>query len=215
MTNIHRDAGLVTAGDATTADVVIIAVHGRGQTPDYLLDNLVAPLAAATDIEGVAWLLPAAAGNSWYPNGFLAPLADNQPGLDDAIDVLVDLELQFVHRATTVIWAGFSQGACLVTEHLARRPRRWGGLLAFTGGMIGPEGTLSPVIGSFDGMPAYFGVGDQDGWVPEWRVHESAEAYRQAGADVTVDVFPGRAHEICSEEIGRAASMLARVRAHH
>jgi phospholipase/carboxylesterase len=207
VTATHRDAGSVTRGaDLADADLVVVAVHGRSQTPDYMVEHLVEPIGR----DDIGWLLPAAADQTWYPNGFLAPLADNQPRLDEALAVLVDIEAQLGDRdPTTVVWAGFSQGACLVGEHLARRPRRWGGLLCFTGAMIGPEGTELAVAGRFDGMPAYFGVHDADEWVPEWRVHETADAYRRAGADVTVDVFPGSDHVISATEIDRARALLA------
>lgn len=211
MTNPHRAAGVATHGPAPDdAAVVVVAVHGRAQAPDYMLEHLVAPLeAAGLDGDRVAWLLPAAADQCWYPNSFLAPVADNQPWLDHALEVLTDLESDLADRpGDTVVWAGFSQGACLVSEHLARRPRRWGGLVALTGGMIGPEGAALTIDGSFDGMPVYFGVGDRDEWVPERRVHETAELYRRAGADVTVEVFPGREHLISPAEVERALAVI-------
>ena len=57
-------------------------------------------------------------------------------------------------------------------------------------------------------MPAYFGVGEVDEWVPEPRVTATAEAYRAAGADVTEDVFPDHVHEISSAEIERGIHLL-------
>ncbi|MGD9701956.1 MAG: alpha/beta hydrolase [Acidimicrobiia bacterium] len=207
--NPHVAAGVERFGPAPAdAAAVVVAVHGRGQAPAYLREHLVAPVGRAD----IAWLLPAAAGQTWYPLGFLAPLADNQPALDHAIAAIaaIDSELAGLDQRR-IVWAGFSQGACLVTEYLARHPRRAGGLLALTGGMIGPEGTVLTVAGSFDGMPAYFGVGDADDWVPLWRVQESADAYRAAGADVTVEVFPGLPHEISPREIDHARALLASV----
>jgi phospholipase/carboxylesterase len=192
------------------AALVVVALHGRNQSPGYMVENLVDPLAADHGRDDIAWLLPAAPGGTWYPNRFLSPLADNQPALDDALAALTGVEAELAGRdPRSVVWCGFSQGACLVSEHLARRPRRWGGLLALTGGMIGPRGTELNVAGSFAGMPAYFGVGDSDDWVPVWRVEETAHAYRRAGAVVELDVFAGRPHEISRTELVRAARLLA------
>lgn len=208
--------------DPADASVVVVAVHGRNHSPAYMVEHLVDPLRAELrrgdpeTADEIAWILPAAHGGSWYPNGFLAPLTENQPWLDHALDVMARLDDTLADRdPATVLWCGFSQGACLVTEHLARHPTRdgarRGGLAALTGGMIGPSDSPLVVHGSFDGMPAYFGVGDPDDWVPTWRVHESAEAYRAAGADVSVEVFPGRPHEIGRIELDRVLAMVRTV----
>jgi len=192
------------------AAVVVVAVHGRAQSPAYLREHLVAPIGRSD----IAWLLPAAADQSWYPLGFLAPLADNQPSLDHALALMaaIDDELSGLdqHR---VVWAGFSQGACLITEYLARHPRRAGGVIALTGGMLGPPETALTVAGSFDGTPVYFGTGDPDDWVPVWRVRETASAYRTAAADVTLEVFAGRAHEIGGPELDHVRALLDAVTA--
>lgn len=190
--------------------IVVVAVHGRGQEPAYMVDHLIDRVAPALD-GPVAWLLPVAADNTWYPTGFLAPFEQNQPSLDGALATLDAVAARLLADdipADRIVWAGFSQGACLVSEWVARHPRRWGGLLAFTGGRIGPSGTDLAVHGSFDGMPAYFGVGEVDEWVPEPRVTATAEAYRAAGADVTEDVFPDHVHEISSAEIERGIHLL-------
>jgi predicted esterase len=107
-----------------------------------------------------------------------------------------------------VVWVGYSQGACLVAEHLARHPRRWGGVAILTGGMIGPADIPLSIAGNFEGMPAYFSNGDADDWVPLWRTQATADAFSAAAADTTVDVFPGRAHEIGDAEISRVRALL-------
>jgi dienelactone hydrolase len=57
-------------------------------------------------------------------------------------------------------------------------------------------------------MPAYFGVGDPDEWVPVDRVHDTAAAFRAAGAEVTVEVFPGKPHDISAAEVARARTVI-------
>ena len=178
------------------ARLVVVAVHGRGQSPQYLREHLV----DRVDDSAICWLLPAAHDHAWYPAGFMAPTADNQPSLDHSIEALDRVAATLDHiPATRVVWAGFSQGACLVSEWVARHPRRWGALLAFTGGRIGPDGTdltIRTVSGDFAGMAAYFGAGARDAWVPMTRVQQSADEFRAAGAVVTLDEFDDDLHEI-------------------
>ena len=204
-------AGLRLGPPPTTAAAVVVAVHGRGQSPDYMVEHLVSRLNLDRRDE-IAWIIPAATDNTWYPLGFLAPFADNQPALDDALSIMATIEHELADvDSQRVVWSGFSQGACLVCEHLARHPRRWAGAVVLTGGMIGPPDHQLTVDGTFDGMPTYFSNGDADDWVPLPRTQASADTYRGAGADVTVDIFEGRAHEIGDAEIARIRTMLANV----
>lgn len=204
--NPHLGTPLVTRGPAPQdADLVVVAVHGRNQSPAYMVEHLI----DRVEVARVAWLLPAAAQQSWYPQGFLAPFEQNQPGLDHtraAMDAVL-ASLDGIDRRR-IVWAGFSQGACTVCDVIERHPDRWGGVLAFTGGLIGPPGTAMWLPDLLDGMPAYFGVGEVDEWVPLWRVEETAEAFRAAGADVTLDVFADREHVIREAEIERARTLL-------
>ena len=198
--------GVWLGPDPADASATVVAVHGRGQTPQYMIDFFVRRI----DDPTVCWVLPAAADSSWYPFGFLVPLAENQPMLDFTLEAMAATEESLAGvDARKLVWAGFSQGACVVCEHVARNPRRYGGLLALTGGRAGPPGTDLAVTGSLDAMPAYFGVGDADAWVPASRVLETADAFRSAGADVSVDVFAGRDHEISNAEITRSRQIIA------
>lgn len=207
MDNPHRSSEPVRLGpEPAEASATVVALHGRGQTPQYMVEFFVRRIADPT----ISWVLPAAAGQSWYPNGFMVPLEDNQPMLDHALDVMAGLEQSLAGvPPAKIVWAGFSQGACVACEHVARNPSRRGGLLVLTGGRIGPRGTDLAVGGNLDGMPVYFGVGDADDWVPVGRVIETADAFASAGAEVSVDVFAGRDHEISDDEIRRAAEIIA------
>ena len=211
MTNPHcRTPALHIGPSIGVADVVVVAVHGRGQSAEFMVEHLVHPI----DDDRVAWVLPSAHEGTWYPLGFLAPCADNEPRLSQALAALDELASSIADvPAANVVWVGFSQGACLVSEWVARNPRRWGGLVALTGGRIGPPATdlqisLSDTSEPFAGMPAYFGVGDPDEWVPVDRVYDTAAAFRAAGAEVTVDVFPGKPHDISAAEVARARTVI-------
>jgi predicted esterase len=188
------------------ADAVVVLLHGRGGTADGMLD-----LARDLSRQGVAWLAPQAAGNSWYPHSFLAPLESNEPGLSSGLDV-IETALESARRAGIPderhLLLGFSQGACLTLEFSARRPRRFGGIVGLTGGLIGPPGTSWAFDGSLDGTPVFLGSSDPDPHVPWSRVEETALVLERVGAAVTLRRYPGMAHTVNSEEIDMARSMI-------
>lgn len=189
------------------ASVVVVAVHGRSLSPAHMVEHLVSRL--GDDRDDIAWILPVATEHTWYPVGFLAPFADNQPALDDALATMATIAEELVDvDSRRVVWVGYSQGACLVAEHLARHPQRWGAAAILTGGMIGPAEHPLSVSGPLHDMPTYFSNGDADDRVPLWRTQATADAFRAAGANTTVDVFPGRAHEIGDAEISRVRALL-------
>lgn len=191
-----------------SAGAVVVLLHGRGQSPQYMSANLVDRV-GRTDI---AFVAPAAADNTWYPTSFLAPLVDNQPGIDQTMQRLAVLRDDLYGEGLTperIVWCGFSQGACVASQFVSSDPQRWGGLLALTGGLIGPPGTNWNIDGSFDGMPAYFSTSEADPFVPEGRVRDTAARFAAAGARVTVEIHLGREHEISDEEIDRARFALS------
>jgi len=190
------------------AAVVVVLVHGRGQSPQYMADNFVDRLGRAD----IAFVAPAAADNTWYPTSFLSPVPDNQPGIDQTMQRLAVIRDDLLGEGILperIVWCGFSQGACVLSQFVSLDPRRWGGLLALTGGLIGPPGTDWVIDGSFDGMPAYFTTSEADPFVPEERVRETATRFAAAGARVSVEIHLGREHEISDAEIDRARFMLA------
>jgi predicted esterase len=163
---------------------------------------------------GTAWIAPRAAGGTWYPESFLAPLERNQPWLDSALgslarvtDGLRDEGLD----SRRVVLLGFSQGACLATEFLARNARRWGGLAALSGGLIGPPGTPREYGGGLDGTPVFLGCGDPDPHVPRDRVEESGGVLGALGAEVDVRIYPGLGHAVNGDEIEAVRALLSGV----
>jgi phospholipase/carboxylesterase len=171
-------------------------------------------LVSLLDLPEIGYLLPTADENSWYPNSFLVPLAENEPRLSYALDrleaITVDLEAAGT-SASSVVWVGFSQGACLVTEYVARSSRRFGGLVSLTGGLIGPTDVPLTTPRSVRGMPTFFGGSDVDPFVPLTRIRESAEAFMAAGAEVSEAVYPGAVHEIVADEVDQCGRILALV----
>lgn len=179
--------------------VVVIMVHGRNAGPANILD-LVPRLARPE----VTYLAPAAAGRTWYPHSFLADVATNEPGLSSGLAVLDRLVARVegagIPRARVVL-LGFSQGACLTAEFAVRHASRFGGVVVYSGGVVGPPGTAWDESGRFDGTPIFFGCSDRDSHVPEARVTESAELCARMGATVARRIYPGMGHLVNDDEI--------------
>jgi phospholipase/carboxylesterase len=206
--NTHLDQPLRTTGRALgSSPVVAVVVHGRDLDPQYMLEHLVHRL----DRPALSYLLPTAHDRSWYPTSFLAPLAENEPRLGFALDRLEALRRDIEGTGIadpSIVWVGFSQGACLVTEYVARSGHQFGGLVAMTGGLIGPPDEPLTTPHAVQGLPAFFGASDVDPFVPLDRVRASASAFGAAGAEVSEAVYPGAVHEIVPDEVEQCGRIL-------
>jgi predicted esterase len=191
------------------ASGALILLHGRGATAGSILE-----LAEFLPALNLAYLAPQAAKYTWYPYSFMAPMADNEPYLSSALqkvaDTVAEVEAAGFARGRIVL-GGFSQGACLASEFVARNAGPVGGLLAFSGGLIGPEGTPRDYDGSLDGAPVFIGCSDSDPHIPLARVRETAEVFRQLGAEVDLRIYPRMGHTINQDELDAAAALLARL----
>jgi phospholipase/carboxylesterase len=191
------------------ARVAVLMIHGRGAGPRNILD-----LVRAIGHPDVAYLAPAAAGGTWYPNSFLAPIEQNEPGITSGISVvhsLIDEATAVGVPAERIMLLGFSQGACLACTAAQRRPDRYGGVIVFSGGLIGPAGSTWDGKGNFRETPVFFGCSDRDAHVPEVRVRESAAVFQGMGAEVTLRIYPGMGHLVNEDETGFARALLARL----
>jgi predicted esterase len=168
-------------------------------------------IAACFALPGMAYLAPAAPGGTWYPRSFLAPLVQNQPHLDQALargDAIVrDLEQRGARRDRIAL-VGFSQGACLAAQLVWRNPRRWGALVAFTGGLVGPPGTVFEPRGDLDRTPVLITTSDADAWVPVDRVRLTAGVFRAMNGAVEELVYTGADHVVSDVEIVLARRVL-------
>ncbi len=160
---------------------------------------------------GIAYVAPQAATSMWYPYSFLAPLAQNEPALSEALatigHVVADVVAQGVPHERIVL-LGFSQGACLALEYAARNARRWGGVVALSGGLIGPDGTPRDYAGSLGGTPVFLGCSDVDLHIPLNRVHESGDVLGRLGGKVTKQIYPGMGHTIVADEVAHVQQLL-------
>lgn len=185
------------------ATKALILLHGRGGSAEDILS-----LADALPVKDFALFAPQADGHSWYPYSFLSPLSQNEPWLSGALDVVKELLGVVAEKGIgpeNCWFAGFSQGACLMLEFLARNAQRYGGAAAFTGGLIGDRIYPHHYHGDFRQTPMFIGTGNPDAHVPVTRVHESTAQLKAMNAKVTEIVYPGMGHTITNEEIKEAA----------
>lgn len=177
----------------------MVMVHGRGGSAAGILE-----LRHEFDETGFSYIAPQAAGNTWYPNSFLAPLESNEPDISSGLAVLSEILEHTVAAGVppekTVI-LGFSQGACLALEYVARNPLRLGGAVGLSGGLIGPPGTPLDYEGSLDGTPVFLGCSDVDPHIPLARVRETAEVFRALYGSVCERIYPGLGHTVNRDEV--------------
>lgn len=200
VTGPHQGQPLLIAGKPIQdAQAAMVLIHGRGSTAHNMLT-----LAAELSHPGFAYLAPQAAGDTWYPYRFLAPIASNQPWLSSALavigEVLERLSAAGIPPERTIL-LGFSQGACLALEFTARHARRYAGVVGLSGGLIGPDGTPRDYSGSLAGTPVFLGCSDVDPHIPRQRVQHSAEVLQRLGGEVTVRLYPNMGHATNQDEL--------------
>jgi predicted esterase len=152
----------------------------------------------------VAAIAPQAAGHTWYPQSFMAPIEENQPFLNSAlsrVETIVRDLLARGLRSNRIALLGFSQGACLASEFIAQHPRRYGAVMVLTGGLAGPQGTVRNYRGSLDGTQIFLGTSDPDPHVPYKRVEETRDVLTNMGATVELRRYEGMAHTINDDEL--------------
>lgn len=195
-------ATLFHGKELSEASKVIIMIHGRGASAESILT-----LSHHLHVNDFAILAPQAPGHSWYPYSFLAPESENEPYLTSAInqiDELVSYVLDAGFNKKQLHFLGFSQGACLTLEYITRKADTYGGIVAFTGGLIGETVNTSKYSGNFSGTPIFIGSSDPDMHVPVERVKETVEVLEKMDAHVKLKIYPGMPHTISKDEIDMA-----------
>lgn len=206
---------LLHGAKLTEARAAVILLHGRGASAEDILS-----LADAFAQPDLTWLAPQAAvvngGPQWYPHRFIAPLESNEPYLSSALRMVDEVVAGIVRGGLPherIVMGGFSQGACLALEYVARNARRWGGALGFSGGLIGPPGMARTYGGSLAATPIFIGVSSGDPHIPTTSVQESAASLSALGGVVDARVYPGGWHTIIDDEIEAGRAILAGVSA--
>lgn len=197
----------ITAGvPVAEAKSAVIFIHGRGASATDII-----ALADHLQIEDAAFFAPQATNNSWYPYSFMAPVKENQPALDSALQVIKDLVTAIENAGIPqdrIYFVGFSQGACLTLEYISRNAAKYAGAVAFTGGLIGKEINMQNYKGNFKQTPVLITTGDPDPHVPVSRVEVSKGIIEKMNASVTVKIYPGRPHTITKQEIDLARKLI-------
>ena len=198
---------IITAGKhLSEAKKTLVMIHGRGGSAEDILT-----LAEHLPVKDFALLAPQATGHSWYPYSFMAPTANNEPGLSSALELLNGIVNEIVSSGIAkenIYFLGFSQGACLTLEFVARNAARYGGVVAFTGGLIGPTINTVNYSGDFSGTPVFIGTSDPDPHVPVERVNASAAVLEQMNAAVTKKIYKNMGHTITQQEINLVSELL-------
>jgi predicted esterase len=206
--DLHDPAQVVTAGTRLgTARGAAILLHGRGASARDMI-----ALATHMAPPGIAVLAPQATGNSWYPYPFTAPIASNEPKLSSALEVISTIVAALGDaglQPDRIAIGGFSQGACLATEFVARNARRYGGVIGFSGGLIGPPGTPRDYEGGLEGTPVFLGCSDVDPHIPLERVEETETVLTALGGRVDKRIYRGMGHSVNNEEVTYARNLLA------
>ena len=206
---IHNPNNFLTAGKPLNeANKVMVMIHGRGASAHDILS-----LTAHISDNDFAFVAPEAEGNTWYPYSFLQPMADNEPYLSSALEVLASLrgrlQADYNFKSPQIYWLGFSQGACLALEFVARNAMQYGGVFGLSGGLIGPADTPRVYAGPLVNTPVFLGCSDADTHIPKERVLETATIFRDMGANVTAKLYPNFSHSINEDELNIVNLLIA------
>jgi len=203
---LHTKKILSSGKKLEEAEKALIMIHGRGANAHDILS-----LANYLQVNDFALLAPEATNNTWYPYSFIAPVSQNEPWLSSSLQVVKDLVSDIKAAGITsenIYFLGFSQGACLTLEFVARNAMRYGGVVAFTGGLIGETIRSENYTGNFNNTPVFIGSSNPDPHVPVERVHESTKILKSMNAVVTQKLYNGMGHMISQDEIDLANTLV-------
>ena len=194
--NPHLTTETLTAGNPDAA-IAAVLFHGRDQDPEWMLD-----VARRIDLDDtVSYILPRAADRSWYPGRFYDPMEDNEPCLGWSLEAIEAAVAATARPLTHVVLVGFSQGACILAEHLARRPEPYGAAAILTGALFGTPDLERVPVGSLDGLPMFFGIAEKDDWIPIDAVRDTVAAFQRAGARCELRVYDDEEHGVNDDEV--------------
>jgi phospholipase/carboxylesterase len=203
---MHTKEFMTAGQDLKTSSKVLIMIHGRGANAEDILG-----LSDHLNVGDFALLAPKATNHTWYPYSFLVAPQQNEPWLSSALQLVKELVGDLKANGIiekNIFFLGFSQGACLTLEFVARNAARYGGVVALTGGLIGDKIYSENYSGDFEGMPVFIGTSDPDPHVPVERVNESEGVLQKMNARVTKKIYKGMGHTINQDEIDTVNQMI-------
>ncbi len=203
---MHRK-NIVTTGKALDeATKALIMLHGRGGSAEDILS-----MSSYLNVKDYALVAPEATNNSWYPYSFMMPPAQNEPWLSSALSLLKDVVTDLNNKgiaSENIYFMGFSQGACLALEYVTRHATKYGGVAAFTGGLIGDKIYSENYKGDFVRTPVFIGTGNPDPHVPVERVYATVNILKNMNAIVTEKIYSNMGHTINEDEIKNANDLV-------
>lgn len=197
----HQNQNIAQAGPSLKdAKAAMIMIHGRGASAE----SIIGLANEFNQNNEITFLAPQANGFAWYPYSFLAPTDKNQPGLNSGLQAIFDLiekiEQEGISKENIFI-LGFSQGACLATEFVARHPEKYAGVIALSGGLIGEVVNPTNYLGDLKQTPIFLGCSEIDPHIPKERVEETEQVFKDLGASVAKKIYPGMGHLVNEDEI--------------
>lgn len=196
---------IIKSGKAN-AQKALVLLHGRGSNADDILG-----LTQSLNTADYAFYAPEATNNSWYPQSFLAVPKANEPWLSSAL-ALVDQTVSQIEKdgiaKENIFFLGFSQGACLTAEYVSRNATKYGGIVIFTGGLIGDKIYAENYKGDFQNTPIFIGTSNPDFHVPVERVFATTNILKNMGAEVTERIYDNMGHTISFDEIERVNKLI-------
>jgi phospholipase/carboxylesterase len=203
---MHKKEFIATGKSLDIASKVLIMVHGRGASAEDILG-----LADELNVDDFAVLAPEAPNHSWYPYSFLSIPSQNEPWLSASLEILNEIVTDLETRGKSkkdIYFLGFSQGACLMLEYAARNADRYGGLVSFTGGLIGDKIYKENYSGDFNGTPILLAGSDPDPHVPAERIQSSSKILLTMNANVVVNLYKDMGHTVSHSEIRVANELI-------
>ncbi len=203
---MHKKKIIAAGKSLEETSNALIMVHGRGATAQDILS-----LADYLEVKDYALIAPQATNNTWYPFSFLAPPQQNEPWLSSALALLNEIVTDLNNENITtnhIYFVGFSQGACLTLEFVTRNAKKYGGVVAFTGGLIGDEIYPENYKGDFENTPVFIGSSNPDPHIPVQRVKASTDILQSMHANVTTKIYDNMGHTINEDEIRNASRLI-------
>ena len=202
------DKILYTGVDLENAKTALILIHGRGSNAESIL-----PLANELNLDDTIVIAPQADQFTWYPYRFIEKRERNEPGISSGL-ALIDSIIYSLNDSgistDNIFLLGFSQGACLILDYAARNPKKYAGIFALSGGLIGEKLNWNDYSGNLEKTPVFLGCSDNDFHIPEERVHESGKIFNELSSDVTIKIYNNMGHTISYAEIEEMNTIISK-----
>lgn len=188
------------------AKMALIMLHGRGSTAENILS-----ISEHFNVDEFALMAPQATNNTWYPQSFMAKEEENQPWLNSALETIhqtVERLNKNGIQSENIYFFGFSQGACLTLEYLARNAQKYAGAVAIIGGLIGEKIIRENYNGNFENTSIFIGTSNPDFHVPIERVYATENILKEMNAQIHLKVYDNFPHTIHQDQIDIANKLI-------